>query len=405
MSDYYAPNVGGTEKAVEQLMHHLEQMGYEVFVLTLTQDSKKAREPGVIRLPSIPTHFTRDESRVLPPWGISRIEKIFDELKLDIIHTQTEMSLSMYAKYYAAKRGIAHVHMCNLFWPGFAESNSLFGMQMRVMTFLLKAARFCIDPKKKYLPHTTLSLWSSPLQQSWRLLEFFIDGVDMVCAPSQHTLDELSTHNLAEPGRSAVTPYFVSPIFSKAKRQEEDGDRSYRILAPGRVSPEKRLDVVIQAFSLLKDDRAELEILGEGPVLRELKHQVATLPNQVRRRIVFSRSIPQPELAQRMAGSGMVVLASHGFETFGLVAQEAIMVGTPLLYCDPKLSQCQDAKAYLAQPDAASVAAGMQAVLFDESVRKQMREDFTKASRQYDPQSIRARYRRLYDSVLDPSLS
>jgi glycosyltransferase involved in cell wall biosynthesis len=88
----------------------------------------------------------------------------------------------------------------------------------------------------------------------------------------------------------------------------------------GRLSPEKGLAVLIDALSLL--DGVSIKVIGKGPlqdtVERAFRHDY--LGYQSRGRI-----------AQLLREARYLVAPSTGIETFGLVAIEAFMCGTPVI--------------------------------------------------------------------------
>ena len=65
-------------------------------------------------------------------------------------------------------------------------------------------------------------------------------------------------------------------------------------------------------------------------------------------------------IAQEIADADVFVLASYRFDTQGMVLAEAAAAGTPILYCDDRLSVgVSGENALLTGPSAAELAAGM----------------------------------------------
>ncbi len=108
------------------------------------------------------------------------------------------------------------------------------------------------------------------------------------------------------------------------------GDRPC-IRAMGRLSREKGFDVLIEAFARIAPAHLEvtLEILGAGPLLRELEDRCEKLG--VRDRVRFPGLVVQPE--QVLRGSTIFVLASRR-EGFPNALLEAMSLGLPVVAMD-----------------------------------------------------------------------
>lgn len=104
----------------------------------------------------------------------------------------------------------------------------------------------------------------------------------------------------------------------------------------GRIDPIKGLDTLVNAIPLVSNPRArfvfvggELDDRGEaiGP-LREIVEAIKVLG--VGDRCLFLGSLPQDELPTYYSGADIVVVPSR-YESFGLVAVEAMATGTPVV--------------------------------------------------------------------------
>ncbi len=96
----------------------------------------------------------------------------------------------------------------------------------------------------------------------------------------------------------------------------------------------KNLRLLIDAFALLAQDRKELELLlvGEGTDLESTKQYVAQkrLPYGA---IRFTGLLEGKELVQELQQSACLALTSN-YETFGIVAYEAMACGIPVISTD-----------------------------------------------------------------------
>ena len=101
-----------------------------------------------------------------------------------------------------------------------------------------------------------------------------------------------------------------------------------RILAVGRLVPDKNLGSLITAFAEagFEDGEAELEIRGTGPLEAELRALADRLGVPAR----FPGSVPPAELGAVYADAGALALVST-YEPFGVTLREAAAAGLPLI--------------------------------------------------------------------------
>ena len=104
----------------------------------------------------------------------------------------------------------------------------------------------------------------------YNLFKFIFDRVDLVLTLSEgERRHVLSVH----PGRDALlktvaNPYVADDMLSALPPRAEGPPR---LVAAGRMVPQKRFDILLRAFALVTDSEARLTILGDGPLRRELE--------------------------------------------------------------------------------------------------------------------------------------
>lgn len=108
----------------------------------------------------------------------------------------------------------------------------------------------------------------------------------------------------------------------------EDGERLIMFL--GRLSPIKRLDVLISSFADLKEPNLKLAVVGpdEDGVQAGLSRLATTLG--VASRVIFMGPIYGPSKAAAFQDADLFVLPSER-ESFGNAAAEALAFGTPVV--------------------------------------------------------------------------
>jgi glycosyltransferase involved in cell wall biosynthesis len=146
-----------------------------------------------------------------------------------------------------------------------------------------------------------------------------------------------------------------------------------RVLAVGRLVPDKNLGALIEAFARAGlVGAAELEICGTGPLEGELRALAARKGVPVR----FTGYVPPAELPGMYATAGALALVST-YEPFGVAAREAAAAGLPLI-CSRRAGAAGDVavdgeNAILVDPlDRDAIAAALAALVRDGDLRRRL---------------------------------
>jgi glycosyltransferase involved in cell wall biosynthesis len=113
----------------------------------------------------------------------------------------------------------------------------------------------------------------------------------------------------------------VKPNFVPRPRRRRASAGS-RFLFLGRLSPEKGVDVLLDAWA---PELGQLLIVGDGPSRRELEALAAHHGDSVR----FAGSQPRERCMELLADTRALIVASRAYETFGLAVVEAYAHGVP----------------------------------------------------------------------------
>jgi glycosyltransferase involved in cell wall biosynthesis len=114
---------------------------------------------------------------------------------------------------------------------------------------------------------------------------------------------------------------------ARARAQFGIAEDAFVIGTLGRLDPNKRIGMVIEAAAPLLGDRCVLLIVGRGEGMDAAK--AAAAKAGVADRVIFAGF--QPDTAAMLAALDLYVMASVQ-ETFGLAALEAMASGLPVLY-------------------------------------------------------------------------
>ena len=125
---------------------------------------------------------------------------------------------------------------------------------------------------------------------------------------------------------------FASPVTPGRFRQRFGLPHGRLVLFLGKLTPRKRLDVLVRAFAQLRRADASLVIagndMGAGAQARSFVRALG-----LDRRTVFTGLLRGHERLEALAAADVLVYPSQ-HEIFGLVPLEALLAGTPVIVAD-----------------------------------------------------------------------
>jgi D-inositol-3-phosphate glycosyltransferase len=188
------------------------------------------------------------------------------------------------------------------------------------------------------------------------------------------------------------------------------------ILFVGRIEPLKGVDTLLRAMSILQERHPAairetcLAIVGGDPWQDDLDSEMARL-QQLRKElgiyniVTFLGAKDQDILPYYYAAAEMVVMPSH-YESFGMVALEAMAMGTPVIASEV------GGLAHLVQPgvngfhvpsrDHEALAARILELLTDKELRQQLGRQARTYAKQYSWENITAQMMDIYQEVATP---
>lgn len=151
-----------------------------------------------------------------------------------------------------------------------------------------------------------------------RALRTWSELVDVYVAPTRFVRDKFIEAGFA-PERIEVKPHFVD-----GDPTPGSGDGGYA-LAVGRIAEEKGFRTLLAAWNLLRS-KVPLKIVGDGPILDELRDASRALPG-----VEWVGRAPADEVRRLMRRARILVVPSAWYETFGMVVIEAFAAGLPVV--------------------------------------------------------------------------
>jgi glycosyltransferase involved in cell wall biosynthesis len=170
---------------------------------------------------------------------------------------------------------------------------------------------------------------------AWSYMVWFYNQLDRVLVPSCATRDQLLERGLL-PEKPVPLPRWVdTDRFSPSLGDQTIWNRldvpqqDVKLLYAGRVSREKNLPILVDAFLELEraGANATLIVAGDGPYREEMQRKLRG------HKAVFTGFISQEELARMYASADAFVFPSTT-DTFGNVVLEAQASGLPVIVTD-----------------------------------------------------------------------
>ena len=304
-TDTYYPQLNGVVTSIRMLEKELNKLGHQVFIITTTNPEVTHAAPRVFRLPSMPFIFfpTQRVTFLYSPKLLIKLK----QLKLDIVHTQTEFPLGIFGKIVSEFYRIPMVHTYHTMYEDYVH---------------YIANGYLITPK---------------IAQKFSRL--FCNRADIVIAPVQKTKEYLEEIGVIRPIRIIPSGLDFSPFsrenFTKEQIngiKEEFGINPADpvIITVGRVAKEKSIDILIDQMPKLREKlpNVKLVIVGPGPYLDILKQQAKRL--NVTDMVIFTGGRPW-EVIPLYYQLGDVFAMASTTETQGLTYIEAMAGKTPVV--------------------------------------------------------------------------
>ncbi len=304
-TDSYFPQLSGVATSIKTLKDALEKQGHNVFIFTTTDPhiKKGAVEANIFRFSSVP--FISFTDRRVAFRGFFEATKVAREVKLDIVHTQTEFALGMIGKYVAHQLKIPAIHTYHTMY-------------------------------EDYL-HYVLN---GHLLRPYHVKQFtnvYLKNMDGVIAPSKRVEALLKRYKVNIPMRVIPTGVDVNSLNKAANndmRQELGIPADAPVLLTlSRVAEEKKIDRILNAMPEIIDEFPEtrLVIAGDGPDMEVLQEQVERLT--LEDNVIFTGDVPHDDVGSYYKMADLFVSASDT-ETQGLTYIEALASGTKCVVYD-----------------------------------------------------------------------
>ncbi len=404
-TDDFYPESGGVSRSIQLQLQQLSRAGHAV---TLFAPSIKLTPPPECaweglpywRMPGTPSFLCSLQV------GGRLARRIAADHPFDVVHSQNERGSIFLAAQVARALEVPHVHTFHSNYVGTHRTTPL-SSGLNSLTYLDWSGRWLrrsagrgAEVRVGFPAHPDAATDSSFARHDWRSLARLASAVDGFTSPAGYVVDSIvdaSGGALADRGQ--VVASGVADAFTRAERKRPRGPVT-RFLSCGRLGPEKRVDAIVDAFDRLGRDDAELHIVGTGSAESSLRQRASRVRHGTVR---FLGHFDDADLiAQEIADADVFVLGSYRFDTQGLVLAEAAATGTPILYCDERLTVgVSPQNALLTGPEPEALAAGMAELIGSPQRLVEMSAASRRIGRELTPAAMAQAYLAVYRRAID----
>jgi glycosyltransferase involved in cell wall biosynthesis len=297
-TDTASPELNGAAITIGRLAGHLKQRGWRVAMIAPSPIEPPTTGLDLaIELPCTSVPFI-PESRAA--WGPRRRDlAALTAFNPDVVHVATEFAVGWSGRRFARGHGVPLITSSHSDFPAFFESWGLGFLEPLTWTWMRAChgdALLTLCPSRSYIQR----LRAHGFQGDLRL---WPRGVDAERFNPAHRA--VATRGELAPGADCILVFV------------------------GRIAPEKRVDLLVEAFEKIKratKRTVNLVVVGTGPSLSRLR---ARAPAGVS----FTGYLEGAELSRAYAAADIFLFPSDT-ETFGNVVLEAMASGLPPIVAD-----------------------------------------------------------------------
>lgn len=297
----YLPNVYGVPMSVETFRKELESLGHEVFIFAPRYSDYKDINKNIFRYPSFDINI---KFRFPLPIPYShKINKILEDLDIDIIHSQHPNLLGSAAARWAKKKNIPLVFTWHTLYDQYTNFVPFLPAKIVAKWAINNAVKYANKADNIIVPTESIA----PIIQKW--------GMNNKIIP-------IAT--------GVMEKEFLNTDRNEIREKYEIKENEILLLLVSRLTTEKNINFVFESvLKILKENKlAKFLLAGDGYLLPELKKRVKE--ENLEDKIIFAGIAPREELKNYYAAGDIFVYASKS-ETQGMIITEGMYVGLPIV--------------------------------------------------------------------------
>lgn len=314
-TETYTPYISGLVTSEVALKTALEKKGHEVYVVTANLESYHYtydEKEHVLRIPGIPTGIYN--SRLTSIYPIQAVNKI-KSWKLDVIHSQTEFAIGLFARLFAKQFNIPLVHTYHTMYEDY--------IHYITHGYFDRSSKKILEYLTKFYCDKTASELIVPTNKTYKLFK-------------EKYKFERNIHIV--PTGMEVERFFKENIdkkkVEKLRKRLNITKKDIVIIFVGRLGEEKNVDFLLKAQKKLnkKIPHLKLLIVGDGPDKEKFEKMCETFG--ITQNVIFTGKVAWEEIPNYYQLAHIFATASKT-ETQGLTIIETMAAGvTPVCIND-----------------------------------------------------------------------
>ena len=310
-TETYEPYISGVTTSIKMLKESLENLGNQVYIVTVNLMSHKFyydEKNKIIYIPGIKTGIY--DARLSNIYS-RKAFKIIKSWNLDIIHSQTEFGVGFFSRIVSRKLHIPVVHTYHTLYEDYVYYVTHGHFNNLGKKIAIKLTKYFCDKKCDNL------IVPTPKIQDLFLNKYHITRKINVIPTGIDTEKFKKTKKMEKE---------IQELKKKYKMKQED----FIIGSVGRIAQEKSFDELIKfTQKLIKDNKnIKLIIVGDGPELNKLKELTKSL--KIDKNVIFTGKVKY-ELMGAYYHLFDIVTSFSTTETQGLTIIEALACSKPVL--------------------------------------------------------------------------
>jgi len=299
----YLPNPFGVAGSIESFRKEFEKAGHTVYVFAPEAKGYADENPNVFRYGAIDLKFRNIRFPIAIPYS-RRIDKVLENLEIDIIHSQHPNLLGWQARRWAKKKNVPLVFTWHTLYDQYAHFAPLIPNSWAAKWAIGNAVKYANKCHQIIVPTESVK----KIIRDW--------GVQ------NERIETIPTG--VEDG------FFGNPDRENMRKQLGVADDEIALLLVSRLTAEKNVGFLMRSvIKILKqNEKTKFIVAGDGDKLPELKKMVADAG--LESRVVFI-GIVTGDAKKNIYASGDIFVYASISETQGMILTEAMLAGLPIV--------------------------------------------------------------------------
>jgi len=352
----YLPNPYGVSGSIESFRKQFEKHGHTVYIFAPNYKDYQDENFRVFRYPALDIQYKIKFPLAIP--YSRKMDKIIDNLKFDIIHSQHPDLLGTAAKKWAKKKNVPLVFTWHTLYDQYTHFVPLIPEKL--------ANRIVINQAVKYANKSDLVI--TPTDSVRKIIKNW--GV--------------TNKNIISISTGVEEEFYQNPDRNKIRNKFNIKENETLLLLVSRLTQEKNIEFLFNlVIKVLKNSKnAKFLIAGDGYLLPKLE-KIAR-ENKLEDKIFFAGIVEKEEIKNYYSAGDIFIYASKS-ETQGMIVSEAMYCGLPIIavnatgICD--LVQ-NNVNGFLVPENENAFSIAVEKLIKDSELRKKFSEESRRIARE-----------------------